>query len=185
MAWWAPWTWVGGNKEEAEEGLVEEEAVPPPSEEAPPSEFLEEEEGGASSWWRPWLVARRAKTRWGLCAARFAVNGRAVADEAEEELTVDYGLLTILAQPIFWQHLMTWHGWLRVANSETASGGGVLKTAAGAINDLLQQCPGIGNWCRTARAPSSRCSSSQRREKTKSTILSARPWRKNSVSTVF
>ena len=36
-----------------------------------------------ASWWRPWLVARRAKARWGLCAARFAVNGRPVEEEAE------------------------------------------------------------------------------------------------------
>lgn len=31
---------------------------------------------------------------------------------------------------------------MRVASSETAGGGGVPKTAAGAINDLLQQCAG-------------------------------------------
>ena len=53
MAWWAPWTWAGGNKEETEEGLIEEQAGPPPSEETLPPEF-QEEEGGASSWWRPW-----------------------------------------------------------------------------------------------------------------------------------
>lgn len=53
MAWWAPWTWVSGNKEEAEEGFVEEQAGPPPSEETLSPE-LPEEEGSASSWWRPW-----------------------------------------------------------------------------------------------------------------------------------
>ncbi|HHT9133249.1 MAG TPA: hypothetical protein ACFYED_12345 [Candidatus Tripitaka californicus] len=61
MAWWAPWTWVGGNKEETEEGLIEEQAGPPPSEETWPSEF-QEEEGGASSWWRPWTWYGRRGT---------------------------------------------------------------------------------------------------------------------------
>lgn len=53
MAWWAPWTWVSGNKEETEEGLIEEQAGPPPSEETLSPE-LPEEEGSVSSWWRPW-----------------------------------------------------------------------------------------------------------------------------------
>lgn len=54
MAWWAPWTWFGGNKEEPVEGeFIEgsaEEQVGPPSE--PPKE-------GGASWLKPWTWGRK------------------------------------------------------------------------------------------------------------------------------
>ncbi len=57
MAWWAPWTWFRGNKEEefveGEEGVArgaEEQAGLPPE--------LPEEEVVSWSWWRPWTWFR-------------------------------------------------------------------------------------------------------------------------------
>lgn len=48
MAWWAPWTWFRGNKEEP----VEEEQMGLPPE-------FPEERATYWSWWRPWTWFRR------------------------------------------------------------------------------------------------------------------------------